>query len=113
MQRVQPVQLRLKLQAQLHFLLVRTDVLVDLLLKFDSKLDFVFQALPNIAVSFLKLIEFHLQILFVRIQLPDLKVKVLLHLGQCFLMLRVHLCELHLIAAPAAILKQDGIYLPD
>ena len=113
MQRVEPVQFRLELQTQLNLLLVRPNVLVNLFLEFYPKLHLVFKALANVAVRLLKLVKLKLQVLLVRIELPDIKIEALLHLGQGFLVFCVHLSELHLIAAAAAILEQDGVDFPD
>ena len=92
---------------------MRPNVLVDLFLQFDPKLNLVFKALAYIAVGLLELVQLQFQVLLVSIQLPDVKVKLLFHLSQGFLVLSVHLSELHLVAAAAAVLEQDRVDLPD
>ena len=92
---------------------MRSDVLVDLFLEFYPKLHLVFKTLAYVTVGLLKLVKLEFQVLLIRIQLPDIKIEALLHLGQGFLVFCVHLSELHLIAAAAAVLEQDGVDLPD
>ena len=67
MQRVEPVQFRLELQTKLHFLLMRSNVLVDLFLEFYSKLHLVFKAFAKIAIGLLKLVKLKFQVFFVSI----------------------------------------------
>ena len=92
---------------------MRPNVLVDLFLEFDPKPYLVFNALAKVAVCLLKVVKLKLQVPLVRIQLFDIKIEALLHLGQGFLVLCVHLSELRLIATAAAVLEQDGVDLPD
>ena len=60
---------------------MRPNVLVDLFLQFDPQLNLVFKALAYIAVGLLELVQLQFQVLLVSIQLPDVKVKLLFHLG--------------------------------
>ena len=113
MQRVQPIELGFKLQAQLHLFFMRADVLIDFLLKLDPELDLLIEAFPELSVFTLHLIKAYHEPLLVLVQLAYLLVEVLFHLFHLLLVLGADLGDEHLIVALAAVLEKDRIYFPD
>ena len=92
---------------------MRADVLVDLFLQLDTKLDFLVKLLAQLTVFAIDIIKSQLQLFFVLIKLVDLLVEVFLHLFNMLLVLRANLGNQHLVVRLAAVLQQDRVDLPD
>ena len=92
---------------------MRADVLVDLFLQLDTKLDFLVKLLAQLTIIAIDIIQSQLELFFILVELVDLLVEVVLHLFNMQLVLRANLGNQHLVVRLAAVLQQDRVDLPD
>ena len=66
------------MKSELDFLFVRSNVLVDLFLKFDAKLNLLLELLSELTVVTIDVVEGELQLFFIQVELADLSIEFVL-----------------------------------
>lgn len=112
-QRMEAIQLRFKLQSELHFFFVRPQAPVDLLLQLNSQLNFFLKTLVEVAFLSFRVVESQFELFFLLSPLIDLPFEISFHLVNPVLVLGANLSNHHLVVGLAAVLEEDRVDLPD
>ena len=97
MKRVQTVEFRFKLESELDFLFVRSNVFVNLLLQLDAELDFFLELLSELTIVSVDIIKGQFKLLLIEIELSDLSIELILFRLHHLLVLSSDFGDKHLV----------------
>ena len=97
MKRVQTVEFGFKLESELDFLFVRSNVFVNLLLQLDAELDFFLELLSELTIVSVDIIKGQFKLLLIEVELSDLSIKLILFRLHHLLVLSSDFGDKHLV----------------
>ena len=97
MKRVQTVEFGFKLESELDFLFVRSNVFVNLFLQLDTELDFFLELLSELTIVSVDIIKGQFKLLLIEVELSDLSIKLILFRLHHLLVLSSDFGDKHLV----------------